>query len=191
MKNIIVEEKVETIATENFIYEIDLHDIVSTKYDIKGIYIELSNNISYIEICLAGSIVARFNHTTINNLSTYQIYLSLMFYCKAQMNIIYDKEWIKQNSIFYDTKNIIESIEFGDDCEIFDGDKFIVGKLVKRKLISTNVQKSCCNIIIPKFVIKIEETNKLIDKIEYTSNDNINGNTIVYFQGMVGSKYCL
>lgn len=192
MENIILKKVVKSITIENFSYEykIGLDNIIPKGYDITGINLDWSIDILCIHIEIGGSIIASFYETSINNLSKYRIYLSLLKYHTANIIIVYKNDWIKENSFYYDSDEFKEIIEFGENVEIYNEyNEFQIGKLVYRKSSPIKIRKNMCNMIIPQIIIKIEKGINTDILFEYSNNDNINNNVVIYSNGMAGLKF--
>lgn len=130
MDPIVYPSKVISLTSKDSSYIIQLKE--TDLYDISGIDLQFTELIEKVRIWIAGSLVATFHRSMESELKTFPIYLSLLPYMLVKIELIYNKEWLKEHETAVMEDDYTEEIECTEIVEIFDGYKYHTGRRVIR-----------------------------------------------------------
>lgn len=130
MDPIVYPSEVTFLTSKDFSYFIQLKETDS--YDISGIELKFTEWIEKVRIWIAGSLVATFHCSMERELKTFPIYLSLLPYMLVKIELIYNKEWLKEHETVVMEDDYTEEIDYKEIVEIFDGYEYHTGQRVVR-----------------------------------------------------------
>lgn len=186
--------------------------LIPQNCDIKGISIDFPSELDKVHVIIGNQIVATFDRNMIDELKTFPIYMSLLDYMYCRIEFEFNKQWLFDNEEYYYDAEMKETIWYGDEVEVYDGNDYHTGKQVFHKIEPTgrkNRYSKGLTVTIPQIVFNVETMDKSLkeikvpvkQKIDLTGADNsykeylINKydmkdgfvtNTLYYKSGMAG-----